>query len=138
MKSKFRILLTATIMGLLVIGNAYAQPRTDLILGMSIEPSGLDPTSAAPVAIGQVVWQNLFEGLTAINKDGQIVPQLAESWTISEDGLTYTFDMRDNVSFQNGVLFNANTAKYSIDKILSEDSVNPQKTLYKSINNVGP
>jgi len=114
-------------------GTVYAQPRTDLILGMGIEPLGLDPTAAAPVAIGQVVWQNLFEGLTTINKEGQIEAGLAESWVISADGLTYTFDMRDSVRFQNGVAFDAHIAKYSIDRILADDSVNPQKTLYKSI-----
>jgi len=110
-----------------------AQSRSDLTLGMSVEPSGLDPTAAAPVAIGQVVWQNLFEGLVSITKDGKIQPQLAESWDISDDGLTYTFNMRDNVTFQNGNKFNAETAKYSIDRILKADSINPQKTLYQAI-----
>jgi len=103
---------------------------------MSLEPSGLDPTVAAPVAIGQVVWKNLFEGLVSIDRNGNIEPQLAENWTISDDGLTYTFHMRDNVMFQNGIAFSAQTAKYTIERIVSDGSVNPQKTLYKSIEDV--
>ncbi|MBU0801542.1 MAG: ABC transporter substrate-binding protein, partial [Alphaproteobacteria bacterium] len=137
MTSHFRTILTTTAaIGLFTAGNALAESRTDLILGMSVEPSGLDPTSAAPVAIGQVVWQNLFEGLVTIDKNGEIKPELAEKWTISDDGLTYTFDLREGVTFQNGKAFNATTAKYTLDRMLSNDSVNPQKSLFKSIESV--
>ena len=130
------ILSAAVIIGLGTTSGINAQPRNDLILGMSVEPSGLDPTAAAPVAIAQVVWQNLFEGLVTINKDGEIEAGLAESWSISEDGLTYTFDMRNDVFFQNNKAFNADTAKYTLDKIIKSDSINPQKALYKSIKSI--
>ncbi len=73
---------------------AEAAPKTALTLGMAIEPTGLDPTIAAPVAIGQVTWQNIFEGLVTIDSKGQVKPQLAESWQISPDGKTYTFKLR--------------------------------------------
>jgi peptide/nickel transport system substrate-binding protein len=137
MRHIHRAILTAAVaIGLTTINTVNAQPRNDLILGMSVEPSGLDPTAAAPVAIAQVVWQNLFEGLVTINKDGEIEAGLAESWTISEDGLTYTFNMRNDVTFQNNKAFNANTAKYSLEKIIKSDSINPQKTLYKPIKSV--
>ncbi|RQW64496.1 ABC transporter substrate-binding protein [Vibrio viridaestus] len=137
MKQHLRtILVTTSVVGCLFAVNAYAQPRTDLVLGMSMEPSGLDPTTAAPVAIGQVVWQNVFEGLVTIDKDGKVKPELAKSWTISDDGLIYTFTLRDDVSFQNGKPFNSATAKYTLDRILASDSVNPQKALYKSIKSV--
>nr|WP_272212851.1 ABC transporter substrate-binding protein [Marinicella sp. W31]MDC2878774.1 ABC transporter substrate-binding protein [Marinicella sp. W31] len=103
---------------------------------MSIEPAGLDPTAAAPVAIGQVVWQNVFEGLVTINEAGAIAPQLATDWTVSDNGLTYTFDLREGVTFHNDRAFNAETAKFSIDRIIADDSVNPQKALYSAIENV--
>src|SRR5438046_1330635 len=83
---------------------AYAA-KTKLVLAMAIEPSGLDPTLAAPVAIGQVTWQNIYQGLVRLDRDGKIQPQLAESWTIAPDGLTYTFKLRTNAKFQNGVPF---------------------------------
>jgi peptide/nickel transport system substrate-binding protein len=57
--------------------------KTTLNLGMTIEPTGLDPTIAAPVAIGQVTWQNVFEGLVTIDEAGKVQPQLAKSWEIS-------------------------------------------------------
>ncbi|MCE0492707.1 ABC transporter substrate-binding protein [Vibrio salinus] len=137
MTSHFRSLLASTaIVGLFLSIGASAASRTDLILGMGVEPSGLDPTVAAPVAIGQVVWQNIFEGLVTIDKDGKVQPELAKSWNISDNGLTYTFHLRDDVNFQNGKPFNSASAKFSIEKILGNDSVNPQKNLYKVIDKV--
>lgn len=127
---------TAIIISLLSIGDANSAGRNDLVLGMSIEPSGLDPTTAAPVAIGQVVWQNLFEGLVAIDKNGRVKPELAESWTISDDGLIYTFDLRKDVYFQNGVQFDSSVAVYTFDRLLSDKSTNPQKSLFKSIKSI--
>src|SRR5436853_7553577 len=90
--------------------------KTSLVMGMAIEPSGLDPTLAAPVAIGQVTWQNIYQGLVRIDRDGKIQPQLAESWTIAPDGLTYTFKLRTNAKFQNGVPFDSSVAKFALDR----------------------
>src|SRR3954471_6857998 len=73
--------------------------KTSLVVGMAIEPPGLDPTIAAPVAIREVTWVNLFEGLVRIDRDGRVQPLLAKSWDISPDGLTYTFHLHEGVTF---------------------------------------
>lgn len=118
--------------------SAWAQDaaRTDLVLGMSIEPSGLDPTVAAPAAIGQVTWQNVYEGLTRIDRDGQVQPQLAESWTVSPDGRTYTFDLREGVRFHDGEVFDSASAKFTLDRARGEASTNPQKQFFSVIDSV--
>ena len=124
---------------LLVVGNAStvaAAPKTAATIGMSVEPTGLDPTIAAPVAIGQVTWQNIFEGLTTIDRDGKVQPQLAESWQISEDGLTYTFKLRTGVAFHDGEAFDASVAKFAIDRARGADSVNPQKRYFETIESI--
>lgn len=110
--------------------------QTSLTLGMGIEPAGLDPTVAAPVAIGQVTWQNIFEGLVAIDKDGKIVPQLARSWEISPDGLTYTFKLAEGVKFHDGEAFDAAVAKASLERARGADSVNPQKRFFAAIDTI--
>ena len=107
--------------------------RTDLNIGMSVEPTGLDPTIAAPVAIGQVTWQNIFEGLVAIDENGKVVPQLATSWDISADGLTYTFHLASGVTFHDGEPFDSSTAKFALDRARGADSVNPQKRFFSTI-----
>jgi nickel transport system substrate-binding protein len=68
---------------------------------------------------GEIFAQNLlFEGLTHINQEGDIEPWLATNWTISEDGKTYTFTLRDGVSFSDGTPFNAKVVKANFDALL--------------------
>jgi peptide/nickel transport system substrate-binding protein len=107
--------------------------KTTLNLGMSVEPAGLDPTIAAPVAIGQVTWQNVFEGLVSIDETGKVQPQLAKSWEISPGGLTYTFKLQRGVKFHDGEAFDSATAKFALDRARGKDSVNPQKRFFASI-----
>lgn len=130
-----RLVLAASI-SLAALGAAQAAPRTDLVLGMSVEPAGLDPTVAAPVAIGQVTWQNLFEGLVRIDRDGKVQPQLARSWTISQDGRTYTFALQTGVAFHDGEVFDSAAAKFALDRARGEASTNPQKQFYSVIDTI--
>ena len=107
--------------------------KATLNLGMTIEPTGLDPTIAAPVAIGQVTWQNVFEGLVTVDEAGKVQPQLAKSWEISPDGLTYTFKLQTGVTFHDGEAFDSASAKFALDRVRGADSVNPQKRFFASI-----
>jgi len=110
--------------------------KTSLIMGMVLEPPHLDPTAGAPAAIDEVVYSNLFEGLTRINANGEVKPGLAESWTISEDGTEYTFKLRSGVKFHDGSDFNADDVKFSLDRARAEESTNAQKALFAGIKSV--
>ncbi len=70
-----------------------------ITLGMVLEPPNLDPTAGAAAAIDEVVYANIYEGLTRFGPDGAVLPGLASAWEVSEDGLTYTFTLREGVSF---------------------------------------
>jgi len=60
---------------------AKAQGKKDsVVLAMTLEPPGLDPTAGAASAIAEIVQYNIFETLTKINSDGTVSPLLAESW----------------------------------------------------------
>ncbi|MHA6264119.1 ABC transporter substrate-binding protein [Arenibacterium sp. CAU 1754] len=107
-----------------------------ITVAMQLEPPHLDPTSAAAGAIDSVVYSNIFEGLTRFMGDGSIVPGLAESWEISEDGLTYTFKLQDGVTFHDGSTMDAEDVKFSLDRARAEDSVNAQKALFAGISDV--
>ncbi|MFK7869447.1 MAG: ABC transporter substrate-binding protein [Roseobacter sp.] len=113
-----------------------ALAQTDITVGLQLEPPHLDPTSAAAGAIDQVLYANVFEGLTRFTADGAVVPALAESWEISDDGLTYTFTLHAGVTFHDGTTMDAEDVKFTFDRILAEDSTNAQKALYAAIASV--
>ncbi len=115
---------------------AYAQARTDVTVGLVLEPPSLDPTAEAAAAVDEVVYANVFEGLTRFAPDGSIIPALARSWEISEDGLTYTFNLAEGVTFHDGTAFDAEDVKFSLERINAEGSANAQKALYADIASV--
>jgi peptide/nickel transport system substrate-binding protein len=119
----------------LCAGGAFAQ-QTDITIGMVLEPPNLDPTGGAAAAIDEVVYANLFEGLTRFAPDGSVIPGLAESWTISDDGLTYTFKLHDGVTFHDGTTMDAEDVKFSLDRARAADSTNAQKALFAGITDV--
>jgi peptide/nickel transport system substrate-binding protein len=110
--------------------------QTDITIGMQLEPPNLDPTGGAAGAIDQVVYANIFEGLTRYQADGSIAPALAKSWDISSDGLTYTFHLNKGVKFHDGTAMDAEDVKFSLDRARSEDSTNAQKALFAGIASV--
>jgi peptide/nickel transport system substrate-binding protein len=110
-------------------GSTQAQTRKDsAVLAMVLEPApGLDPTTAAAAAIGEVVHYNILEGLTKINMDGSITPLLAESWSVDPDGKSYTFKLRKGVKFHDGEAFDASDVKFSFERAKAEGSTNKAK-----------
>lgn len=114
---------------------AFAAKDT-LVMGVALEPPHLDPTAGAAAAIDEVVYANVFEGLTRINQNGEVKPALAESWEVSEDGRTYTFNLRTGVKFHDGADFTAEDVKFSLDRARAEDSTNAQKGLFSAIESV--
>jgi peptide/nickel transport system substrate-binding protein len=107
--------------------------KSSLVVGMTIEPPGLDPTVAAPVAIREVTWVNLFEGLVRIDRDGRVQPLLAKSWEIAPDGLTYTFHLREGVKFHDGTSFDSADVKFAFDRARAPNSTNAQKQIFAPI-----
>ncbi|MEM9756242.1 MAG: ABC transporter substrate-binding protein [Pseudomonadota bacterium] len=119
----------------LATGVGHAQ-ETHITIGASLEPPNLDPTAGAAAAIDEVVYANVFEGLTRFGPDGSILPALAESWEISDDGLTYTFNLRSGVMFHDGTDFTAEDVVFSLDRARAEGSTNAQPGLFADIETV--
>lgn len=130
-------LLAAALLGALlgITTTAYAAKDT-LNLGMVLEPPHLDPTAGAAAAIDEVVYANVFEGLTRIDAQGQVQPALAESWTLTDDGLSYTFILHAGVKFHDGSDFTADDVVFSLDRARAETSVNAQKALFEPIDKI--
>ena len=132
---KLHFSMTALLVAAAVSGPTLAA-RSDVTLGMPLEPPNLDPTAGAAAAIDEVVYANIYEGLTRFAPDGSVLPALAKQWSIENDGARYVFSLHDGVTFHDGAEFTADDVKFSIDRAMADDSTNAQKGLFANIDSV--
>ncbi|MCB1387542.1 MAG: ABC transporter substrate-binding protein [Rhodobacteraceae bacterium] len=113
-----------------------AQGRKVLVASIPTFPSTLDPLNQSnhdAMAVSQLIYQNLLE----VDVDGNLVPQLAVALPeISDDKLTYTFRLREGVTFQNGAPFTAHDVKYSYDFMLDPANQALRRSYWTAIESV--
>ena len=114
----------------------WAQAKDKLVIGMSLEPPVLDPTKNAAAAIREITYAEHLREPGRIDRTGAIAPGLAESWTISPDGMDYIFKLRTGVKFHDGEALDASVVKFAIDRLFAADSTVPAKSLYTDIDKV--
>ncbi len=107
---------------------AESSAEADVVLGLQLEPPTLDLTASPAAAIPQVLLYNVYEGLVKLEADGSITGLLAERWDVSDDGLVWTFHLRDGVMFHNGEAFTADDVVFSINRVLTKDPAHPFAT----------
>jgi peptide/nickel transport system substrate-binding protein len=109
----------ACIMALSPAANAQT-PQNVVVVGQIAEPQSLDPHAVTATNDFRILV-NMYDGLVRF-ADGtlEVEPALAEGWDISEDGLTYTFQLRQGVTFHDGTPFNAEAVKFNFDRMLDE------------------
>lgn len=95
-----------------------------LIYAVGREPDRLDPTRSS-IAPAQMVFFSIHDCLVARDPDTTFHPWLANSWEISADGLSYTFELKEGVTFHDGEPFNAEAVKYMMDR--SHDPQSPTR-----------
>src|SRR5215472_16091676 len=111
-----RRLMVALLLSSAAIGSAAAE--THLRIGLAEDPDVLDPTLARTY-VGRIVFASICDKLFDIDENLKIVPQLALSHETSADGKTVTIKLRPGVKFQDGEPFNAEAAKYSLERHLN-------------------
>jgi peptide/nickel transport system substrate-binding protein len=132
------LLAAAPLVGTLPLARAQSRGKDSVVLAMVLEPApGLDPTTAAAAAIGEVVHYNILEGLTKIAPDGAVTPLLADNWAHSPDGKTWTFGLKKGVNFSDGKPFDASAVKFSFDRARAPGSTNKaKKAVFDNISSV--
>lgn len=78
-----------------------AESASVIYRGNGGEPGSLDPMLAEDIHAFNILV-DLYEGLVTLSADGSLIPGVAETWSVSDDGLTYTFSLRDDASWSNG------------------------------------
>jgi peptide/nickel transport system substrate-binding protein len=131
MRKSIRLVVAAG--AALFAASALAAPKDNVTIGMILEPPGLDPTTGAAAAIGEITHYNIYEGLTKINSDFSVTPLLADSWTFSPDLKTLTFKLKSGVKFQDGEPFTSNDVKFSFERAAAANSTNKDKVFFASI-----
>jgi peptide/nickel transport system substrate-binding protein/oligopeptide transport system substrate-binding protein len=91
---------------------------------LASDPLTLDPALSTDATSNEVVAQ-LFEGLVQFDKGANVIPGIAWHWTISSDGLTWTFHLKPGVKFHNGRELTAEDVKYSLERLLNRDFKSP-------------
>ena len=92
-----------------------------LKVAFSADPAGFDP-ALGPSGMSHVVIEQVYSTLMSLDPDAMPYPDLAESFEMSEDGLDYTFTLRDGVKFHNGDPLTAEDVKFTFDRLRAEDS----------------
>lgn len=145
-----KVTLTAGLAGSLAACNAgytasqhvQSVAAADVVtLGLPTPPASLDFTTTSGAAIPQALMGNVYEGLVRVNQDGEVEPALATSWEVLDDGRTYRFSLREGVKFSNGDTFDAETAKFSIERVQSDAWTNGLKKgmdLVESVSVIDP
>ncbi|WP_244435610.1 ABC transporter substrate-binding protein [Martelella sp. AD-3] len=97
---------------------ATAQESETLVIAVPSDPAGLEPGANKAEPVGSEIILNVFDTLVAWQAPdfAELEGRLAEDWSISDDGKTFTFDLRDGVSFQDGTPFDAEAVKFSLER----------------------
>ena len=129
--SLMRKLLIASLALCLLCVAAAAAPRDDVNIYCEGVWSTLDPYApGCTTYVNMYLANQFYEAMTYVTDEGEVTPMLAESWSISEDGKTYTFKLRKGVKFHNGDEMKASDVTYSIKRAMSEP---PLQTYYSMI-----
>uniref|UniRef100_UPI003F4BD4EF peptide ABC transporter substrate-binding protein n=1 Tax=Brachyspira catarrhinii TaxID=2528966 RepID=UPI003F4BD4EF len=114
--------------------HSIIDPTRDIIINMGSEPTTIDPTLNSIGVVGTYLL-HVFEGLTKIDKNNNIVPGIAEKWDISDDGLIYTFYLRTNAKWSDGKPVKASDFEYAWKRALDKNLDSPYSYMLEIIKN---
>ncbi|MGA1833815.1 MULTISPECIES: peptide ABC transporter substrate-binding protein [Rhizobium] len=116
MTSRLLKLSAAALLGSVLFASAPAFAEAVLHRGNAGEPQTLDQAQTS-INIEAFILKDLYEGLTIYDAAGKIIPGAAESWTVSEDGVTYTFKLRENAKWSDGTPVTAQDFEFSFKRV---------------------
>lgn len=93
-------------------------------IGIKLAPVSLDIRNQSGSALEQLLIGNVYETLVSRNSNNEVEPGLAKSWTISNDGLTYTFKLNEHMNFSNGDTLDATDVAWSINQLKAKQYYN--------------
>ena len=111
---------------------ASAHAAKDVVVAVQSNFTTTDPYDANDT-LSQAVAKSFYQGLYGFDKNLKMIPVLADSHTVSKDGLVYTFKLKSGIKFHDGTDFNAEAVKVSFDRVTNPENKLKRYTLYKNI-----
>ncbi|HEY7036045.1 MAG TPA: ABC transporter substrate-binding protein [Thermomicrobiales bacterium] len=111
------------------------KPGGTLTAAMQVDVTSLDPHLNSSYSSTLVIEQ-VYNGLIQLDENANVLPDLAESWTISEDGLVYDFKLRQGVKFHNGRDLTADDVVYSLNRVKDPNGGSPQGYLLVDVKSI--
>lgn len=116
MKTMRSLLMAGTVALVAPLAPAYAAPPADtLVVGISADASTFDPAAISSRDNSNMA-KHMFGTLYEIDSEGQIVPQMAESYVEAEDGLSYTYTLKSGLTCEDGEALTAEDVAYSFNR----------------------
>ena len=116
---------------------AEGKVAEQLIVLTGADASTFDPHMCTDSAT-EIFNKNIYNNLVRFNDKMEIIPDLAEKWSVSEDGCTWTFNLRTGVKFHDGTDFNAEAVKVTFERLLDKATGSPRRSVLSSIVKVEP
>ena len=113
-----------------------SNPDATIEIGSLYEPQNLDNTAGGGQGVTEAFDGNVYEGLFHLSDTGEVEPLLAASYTLSDDGLTYTFTLQPDVTFHSGKALTSEDVKYSIERVFAPDSQSARKSSFGAIESI--
>ena len=107
-------------------------------MAITADPPGWDPSVSTSQEIPRVVYHNVFEGLVRFDRTGEIVPALATDWEITDDGLQWTFQIREDVLFHDGTPLELSDIVAKFERARDPESGHTHPEYYDAISEIVP
>ncbi|MGW2552592.1 ABC transporter substrate-binding protein [Streptomyces sp. NPDC001635] len=117
-------------------GSGAYDKNATVSIGSLYEPQNLDNTAGGGQGVTEALNGNVYEGLFKLTDDGKVEKLLAKDYKVSGDGLTYTFTLRDGVKFHSGKELTSQDVKYSLQKVIADDSQSARKSNLEVIKDI--
>lgn len=132
-----KIIIT-TLFGVLLLGcgkNSEESVLKEIKTTMSMDIDSLNPYKMVSSGTEEIMF-NVFEGLLMPNSKGELIPAIAESYKVSEDGKVYTFKIRKGVKFHNGNILDIKDVEFSLNRMSGKDGFAPASALFNEIEDI--
>lgn len=126
-----------TLLGILLLscGKEEKVEKKEIKTTMSMDIDSLNPYKMVSSGTEEIML-NVFEGLLMPNTKGELIPAIAEEYSVSEDGLYYTFKIREGIKFHNGNPLDVKDVEFSLKRMSGKDGFPPSSALFQEIEDI--